>query len=104
MVVPGLALAHHPEAGVAVDVTDIPPSDVTAEETAAVVEAAEAVTRTMVPAVPAPRVDEPEIMPLPARVVLGFADGSTQMITPLSDEAERMCRTADRLLGTPTER
>ena len=49
---------------------------------------------------PDPRVgDEPAIMPLPARVVLYFADGSRQVVTPLSDEAERMRATAERLMG-----
>lgn len=84
VVLPGVALAPYPVAG---------------EEPGEPVAAAEPPVVEVV-VVPPPRsADEPAIMPLPARVVLGFADGTTQLVTPMSTEAERMQAAADRLLG-----
>jgi hypothetical protein len=82
VVLPGVSLAPYPVAEV------LEPGAPAAPATAAQA------------AVPPPRVaDDPAIMPLPARIVLGFADGSTQLVTPMSTEAERMQAAADRLLG-----
>ncbi|HVU73699.1 MAG TPA: hypothetical protein VHE83_12120, partial [Mycobacteriales bacterium] len=92
VVLPGVALHSYGDDVIGVPVTDVPVDDaptgplpVLASEPTAVPEPAPGAT------VPEPRAsDEPAIMPLPARVVLFFEDGTRQVVTPLSDEAERM--------------